>query len=74
MVRKRWYAIYTRPMIQALSNETANDDVKQMWFADNSSAVGPLEGIKMAGIPTDRGTRLWVLPKTSKNHPHIKRQ
>ena len=36
------YAISTWPFIQALSSETANDDVKQVWFADNSSAVGPL--------------------------------
>ena len=33
------YALSTRPLIQALSNETANDEVKQVWYADDSSAV-----------------------------------
>jgi len=37
------YALSTRPLIQALSNETANDEVKQVWYADVSSAVGSLE-------------------------------
>jgi len=40
------YAITTWPLIQPLSTETTNDDVKQVWFADDSSAVGPLEGVK----------------------------
>jgi len=39
------HAISTQSVIQALSNETANDDVKQVWFADYSSAVRPLEGV-----------------------------
>jgi len=36
------YALSTQPLIQALSNETANDEVKQVWYADDSSAVGSL--------------------------------
>ena len=40
------YALSTRPLIQALSNETANDEVKQVWYADDSSAVGSLAGVK----------------------------
>ena len=40
------YALSTRPLIQALSKETANDEVKQVWSADDSSAVGSLAGIK----------------------------
>ena len=40
------YALSTRPLIQALSNETANDEVKQVWCADDSSAVGSLAGVK----------------------------
>ena len=40
------YALSTRPLIQALSNETANDEVKQVWYADDSFAVGSLEGVK----------------------------
>jgi len=43
------YAISTQPLIEALSTKTANDDVKQVWFADNSFAVGPLEGVKNGG-------------------------
>jgi len=39
------YALATRPLIQALSNETANDEVKQVWYADDSSAVGSLAGV-----------------------------
>jgi len=39
-------AMYTRPLIQALCNETANDEVKQVWYADDSSAVGSLAGVK----------------------------
>ena len=40
------YALSTRPLIQALSKETANDEVKQVWYADDSSAVGSLAGVK----------------------------
>jgi len=40
------YAISTQPLIQALSNETANDKVKQVCFVDSSSAVRPLKGLK----------------------------
>jgi len=36
-------------MIQALRTETANDDAKQVWFADDSSAFGPLKGVKNGG-------------------------
>jgi len=28
-----------------LSNKTANDEVKQVWYADDSSAVGSLAGV-----------------------------
>jgi len=40
------YALSTRPLVQALSNETANGEVKQVWYADDSSAVGSLAGVK----------------------------
>jgi len=40
------YTLPTRLLIQALSNETANDEVKQVWYADDSSAVGSLAGVK----------------------------
>jgi len=30
----------------ALSNETANDDVEDVCFVDDSSAVGSLQGVK----------------------------
>jgi len=40
------YALSTRPLIQTLSNETANDEVKQVWYADDSSAVGSLAGVR----------------------------
>ena len=40
------YALSTRLLIQALSNGTANDEVKQVWYADDSSAVGSLAGVK----------------------------
>ena len=40
------YALSTRPLIQALSKETANDEVKQVWYTDDSSAVGSLAGVK----------------------------
>jgi len=39
------YALSTRPLIRTLSNETANDEVKQVWYADDSSAVGSLAGV-----------------------------
>jgi len=39
-------ALSTQPLIQALSNETANDEMKQVWYADDSSAVGSLAGVK----------------------------
>jgi len=40
------YALSTRPLIQTLSNETANDKVKQVWYSDDSSAVGSLTGMR----------------------------
>ena len=42
----KMYALSTRPLIQALSKETANDEVKQVWYADDSSAVGSLARVK----------------------------
>jgi len=50
------------PHNQGLRNETANDEVKRVWYADDSSAVGSLAGVKMVGMPTGQETRLWVLP------------
>jgi len=40
------YALSTWPLIQALSKETANDEVKHVWYADDSFAVGSLAGVK----------------------------
>jgi len=40
------YALSTRPLVRALSSETANDEVKQVWYADDSSALGSLAGVK----------------------------
>ena len=40
------YALSTWPLIQALSNKTANDKVKHVWYADDSFAVGSLAGVK----------------------------
>jgi len=40
------YALSARPLIQALSNETANYEVKQVRYADNSFTVGSLAGVK----------------------------
>jgi len=40
------YALSTQPLIQPLSKETANDEVKQVWYAEDSSAVGSLAGLK----------------------------
>jgi len=40
------YALSPQPLIQALSSETANDEVKQVWYADDSSAIGSLAGVK----------------------------
>jgi len=46
------YALSTRLLIQALSNETANDEVKQVSYADDSSAIRSLSGVKkIVGIP-----------------------
>jgi len=33
-------------LVQALSNENTNDEVKQVWHADDNSAVGSLAGVK----------------------------
>ena len=35
-----------RPLIQTLSNETANDEVKQVSYVDDNSAVGSLAGVR----------------------------
>jgi len=40
------YALSTRPLIQALTNETANDEVKQVSYAYDSLAVRSLAGVK----------------------------
>jgi len=40
------YALSTQPLIQSLSNETANDEVKQVLYANDSFAVGSLAGVK----------------------------
>ena len=59
------YALSTPPQIQALSNETANDEVKQVsvWYADDSLQSDHWQlSKKMVGIPTGQWTRLWVVP------------
>ena len=40
------YALSTQPLTQALRYETANDDVKEVWYVDNGSPVGSLAGMK----------------------------
>jgi len=40
------YTLSTQPLIHALSSETANDEVKQVLYADDSSAVRSLAGVK----------------------------
>ena len=53
----------TWPLMQVLSNEAENDDVKLVWFVDDSITVGPLQDIE-----NDRTTsiayRLRELAKT----------
>ena len=39
-------ALSTRPLKQALSNQTAKDEMKQVWYEDDSSAVGSLAAVK----------------------------
>ena len=37
---------HRQPLVQALSNESANDEEKQIWYADDSFAVGSMAGVK----------------------------
>ena len=39
------YAIATKPLIEELAHYTVNKAVKQVWFADDSTAGGKLDGI-----------------------------
>jgi len=40
------YVLFTQQLIQALSSETANDEVKQVWYVEDSSALRSLAGMK----------------------------
>jgi len=40
------YVLSSQPLVQALSNESANDEEKQIWYADDSFAVGSMAGVK----------------------------
>ena len=69
------YAISTRPLMQALSTETANNDVKQVWwFADDSSAVWSLEGIKNGGTTERPRSQSLRTAQSPQNHPHNKKR
>ena len=68
-------ALSTRPLIQALSNETADAEVKQVWYADDSSAVGSLAGVKKwwdSHRPMDQtfGTRKFLTPVPGPKEKH----
>jgi len=56
------HAISTQPLKYTVRK--SNTNVKQVWFAYNSSVVKSLQGIK--NMTTYRST--FILPKTSKNN------
>ena len=62
------YALSTWPLIQALSYETAINEVKQVWYADDSSAVRSLAGCvkKWWEYLQSRGPDIGYCPKPAK--------
>ena len=61
------YALSTRPLIQTLSNETTNDEVKQVWYVDNSFVVGSPAGVrKWWEYLKAKGPDLGCYPKPAK--------
>ena len=45
----KWWNETKKLQLMKLSKETANDEVKQVWYTDDSSAVGSLAGVKNGG-------------------------
>ena len=69
------YALATTPMINFLEKETKSDQIVQVWFADDSTCGGTIEGVKkwwdhLKGI----GPKYGYYPKPSKTYIVVKKE
>ena len=65
------YAVSTRPLINSLKNET--DQVKQVWFADDSAGAGSLDSLKTWwNHLKEKGSSYGYYPKPTKTHLILK--
>lgn len=61
------YAIGTRPLINTLHERTDQSECQQVWYADDSSAVGKLRELrKWWDILNEAGPKFGYFPKPSK--------
>ena len=67
------YALGTRPLINSLAEETEEDELMQVWFADDSTSGGSIEGVKKWWDHLkETGPKYGYYPKPSKTHIIVK--
>ncbi len=67
------YALGTRPLLNSLAEETEGDEVMQVWFADDSTSGGSVEGVKKWWDHLkETGPKYGYYPKPSKTHIIVK--
>ena len=63
------YAVATRPLIDELAEDIGDELLKQVWFADDSTAGGNLDGIHQWWTSLkEKGPKYGYLPKPSKTY------
>ena len=67
------YAIGTKPLIDKLHEETAREQVMQVWFADDSTAGGKIQGINTWwNSLKENGPKYGYFPKPKKTYLIVK--
>ena len=67
------YAIGTKPLIDKLHEETAREQVMQVWFADDSTAGGKIQGINTWwNSLKENGPKYGYFPKPEKTYLIVK--
>jgi hypothetical protein len=67
------YALGTRPLIESLANEVSNEQIIQVWFADDSTSGGNLGSVrKWWDHLKENGPKYGYYPKPTKTHIIVK--
>ena len=68
-----FYALGVKPLVDKLSDSIHKENCKQSWYADDSSAIGKLNEIRVWWqVLSDHGPRYGYYPKASKTYLILK--